>query len=65
MKVSFEPICQWPEWFKWRRMNWLNFDPIRLSFEWDRVLRVVSIETCFVLLGVGFYLTLKRESAHD
>ncbi len=55
---------QWPEIFKFRKWNWVNFDFCNISFEvswWEGK----SFEGVFIILGVGFYLNWYNQAWHD
>ena len=55
---------QWPEIFKFRQWNWVNFDFCNISFEvsW---FEGKSFECVFIILGLGFYLNWYNQAWHD
>jgi len=55
---------QWPEIFKFRKWNWVNFDFCNVNCEyswWNGK----SFECVFIILGVGFYLQWYNQAWHD
>ena len=55
---------QWPEIFKFRRWNWINFDFVNVNVEYSWF-EGKSFECVFILLGVGFYLQWYNQAWHD
>jgi len=55
---------QWPEIFKFRTWNWVNFDFINVNFEYCWF-EGKSFELVFIILGLGFYLNWYNQAWHD
>ena len=55
---------QWPEIFKFRKWNWVNFDFINVNFEYCWF-NGKSFELVFIILGLGFYLNWYNQAWHD
>lgn len=46
---------QWPELFKFRKWNWINFDFCHIMLE-AGTYKGTYFEFTFVILGIGFYV---------
>ena len=47
-------VNQWKRFFNWDRFNWIQFTPIQLEIEYDKVLGT-SLHAIVTILGIGIY----------
>ena len=57
-------VFQWPEIFKLRQWNWINFDFFEIGFE-VCTFNGKHIEFKFVILGVGFFSEWNDKATRD
>ena len=58
--LQIQGIFQWPELFKYKEWNWINFTPIQLSFEAGRY-KGAYAEVTLVVLGIGFWAEIYND----
>ncbi len=56
--------CDWPEFFKWQRMNWFNFTIINLQFECTRDNPYTPFVLIGGLMGISFCFEITATKAH-
>ena len=49
---SMSWINLWPNPFDLRRYNWINFEVIRLGFEWGKI-EGIYLEVTLIVMGLG------------
>jgi hypothetical protein len=68
MRVSFslkvfdvDLVCQWIQFFDWKKWNWVEFDFVRLKFEVDRHMGDSEVELYVLGLGIRVYWVSNTE----
>lgn len=62
--LAITGFFQWPEIFKFREYNWINFELIHIGFEAGNY-KGTYFEVTFILLGIGFWAEVFEKRARQ